>query len=265
MTVAATFNVFKHLTSYQKWDDLGDFFRFDSRLSIVGLQEINFDYAPPPGWRIYQPGDYQSRKDPVLWKAETWRVLHRDSVLLSNRIEDPRVWPARYGNCVVLEKRGVLGQRLITINTHLNADVERKDCPGVPNGEVQQLEHLRGLRRINRLANSLYTEYKCPVLILGDLNVDYGADKKQQDPKFPYVQFANNKFHSVWELGEQSTRTAKPIKGRTIDYGYGRHVRWIDVRTPDAWGPDDAIESDHLPVFMEFRPQYIRAWWGVGL
>lgn len=267
MVVAASFNVFKYLTDFQKWDDLGDFFRFDSDLSVVGLQEINFHFEPPEGWKIFQPRDFSAGKDPVLWRVDTWRLLHKDSVLLSNRIETlEHVWPARYGNCVVLEKRYVAGQRLIHINAHLNADIgDDREQPGLPNGTVQQKEHLRGLHRIIRLANNLYSEYKCPVIFTGDLNVDYSMDKLQQHPEFPYVNFTAAGFHSVWELGEQSTRTAKPLTGRTIDYGYGRHVHWIDVRTPDTWGPDDPIESDHLPVYMRFRPQYFRALLGIFL
>lgn len=265
MTVAASFNIWKHITDEQKQDDLNDLFNHDDRLSIVGLQEINWHLTVPNGWDVYQPTDWQASKDPILWKTSVWRAIVKDSTLLSNRVVgDKYTYPARYGNWAVYESVKSPDRRLIHINMHLNANVTSPENRGLPNGEVQQLEHMRSLYELMRLANNLYSLYPCPILLTGDLNVDYGNDKREQHPEFPYSIFTGHGFHSVWELGEQSTRSANPTGGGTIDYGYGRHVRWVSVTTPDRWTWLDPIESDHLPVFMDFRPQYLRAWSGTS-
>ena len=252
--LGATFNIYKRLSKAQKQDDMGDFFAFDPDLVFAGLQEINFDFVPPVGWDKWQPEGTEQRKDVVVWKTRTFRAVGLGSLLVSERLElEDRVFPARYANWAVLQRLSD-GNKIAVISAHLNSDV---GVGGTPNGTPQQTEHYNGIIKIIDLGDSLTKMHDCPVVLAADLNVDYSGDKLKSHEQMPYYNFSRAGYQCVWELGEMSTRTGNPYDGVTIDYGYARDVEFQSVRCPITWSPTDPVESDHLPVYFQFRPK----WW----
>lgn len=252
--IGASFNIYKHTPDSEAVQEVANLQNRYPNLSFAGLQEIDWDITTEKinGWDFYQ-GEGYARKDPIIWNTDDWDVIAEGhNILCERRItESGSVLPERNAVWVILE--GVAG-RLAVVNCHLHADVE--GSPGVPNDTIQQADHFISLKTLVEIANSASALYECPVVVTGDLNVDYSSDKRVGHIEFPYRQFTKYGYKAVWELGEQPTRTNDPYGSRTIDYAYGRGVTFSRVRTPNQWDAATPINSDHLPVVFDFTLDY---------
>lgn len=250
--IGASFNIYKHTPDAEAVIEIARLQDRYPNLTFAGLQEIDWDITTEKinGWDFYQ-GEGYARKDPIIWNPDDWPIVVTEGhKILNERFikDDGSVLPERNAVWVVLE--GPLG-RIAIINVHLHSDVEGP--AGIPNGTIQQELHFESLKGLIEVADSLELLYECPVVVTGDFNVDYSADKEHNTYYFPYRQMVvRNDFDCVWELGEQPTRTNDPYGSRTIDYAYGRGVQFTRVRTPNKWDDNTPINSDHLPVIFDF-------------
>ena len=257
----ATFNIYRHLVEGRRLEDLRDLMATPD-LDIAGLQEIAWPLADhlPEDWDFWQPDDAAARKDPLVWRRDRWTRLDSGSRLAGERVEDERgTTPDRYVNWVVLGHLST-GEVLAVANIHANAGVEEV---GRPKPLPRTQEHTDTVTGAIIVLDDVAATWQCPCVLVGDLNVDYGADKSIRDPRFPYSLLTSAGFECVWELGERSTRSRLPGTGRTIDHVWARgsattEVVFTAVQTPLRWGSwaRGDVESDHLPVIadLEFRP-----------
>lgn len=242
----ASFNIYKKLSPERTKDDFEDALSI-SGLDVIGLQEIDWEIKDSnllSGWKYYQPDVNAARKDPILWYGQYARD-HGSIKVLDPVLKDETTTPTRYANWVVFED-------FIWINFHLNADVEGR--PGVPKPKSPRpMANFLMLKRIIDLADYLQEQYRVPVFLSADMNVDFGADRRVRHMIFPYATLTRAGFKCCWEgRVEESTRTGKP-RGRTIDQIWARgsktyKVRFLDAWTPNRWRAGDPVESDHLAV-----------------
>jgi endonuclease/exonuclease/phosphatase family metal-dependent hydrolase len=257
----ATFNIYRRLVDRRRLEDLRDLLATPD-LDVAGLQEIawELDGNLPEGWDFWQPDDPAAQKDPLVWRRDLWGRLDSGSRLVGERVEDGRgTAPARYVNWVVLRHLPT-DQVVAVANIHPNAGVEED---GRPRPLPRTREHTDTVTGAIAVLDEVSNTWRCPSILVGDLNVDYGDDKSVRDPRFPYALLTSAGFTCVWELGEQSTRSDLPVIGRTIDHVWARGTADVDVvftavRTPTHWGSwaKGDVESDHLPVIadVDLRP-----------
>lgn len=257
----ATFNIYRRLVDRRRLEDLGDLLATPD-LDVAGFQEIvwELDGNLPEGWDFWQPDGAAARKDPLVWRRDLWARLDAGSRLVGERVEEDRATaPARYVNWVVLRHLPT-DQVIAVANIHPNAGVEEN---GRPKPLLRTREHTDTVTGAIAVLDEVSATWECPSILVGDLNVDYGDDKRVRDPRFPYSLLTSAGFECVWELGEQSTRSGMPVVGRTIDHVWARGsvttaVTFTGVRTPSRWGAwaKGDVESDHLPVIadLELRP-----------
>lgn len=252
----ATFNIYRRLGENRRLEDLRDLLATPD-LDVAGLQEIVWDLDDnlPEGWGFWQPDDNAARKDPLLWREDLWTSLDLGSRLVGERVEENGTSaPARYVNWVVLRHRPT-DLVVAVANIHPNAGVEDD---GHPEPLLRTREHTDTVTGAIAVLDEISATRHCPTILVGDFNVDYGADKRVRHPRFPYSLLTSAGFKCVWELGEQSTRTGRPHVGRTIDHVWARgsattEVAFTNVQTPSRWGSwaKGDVESDHLPVIVD--------------
>lgn len=245
----ASFNIYKHLSDKRTLRDFRQLLKTEG-LDVAGLQEIDWtiDAELPKVWKRHQSESNWARKDPIVWNADSVTMVEIGEEQIADPVpEGDKITPKRGATWVAFEE-------FIHINFHLNADVEGK--PGHPKDNDRPEENYQAIRKVIDLADELQAEHKRPVVLSADFNVDYSADKKVKHRLFPYVNLTRAKFVCCWEDDvEESTRTANPRTGRTIDHlwvrGTDTHTaKFKRTRTPNQW-PTGPIGSDHLPVITD--------------
>lgn len=246
----ASFNIYKNLTDKTALRQMLTLLKI-KRLDVVGLQEIDWTIEAhdlPAGWDAHQMPRRWHGKDPIVWDRRIGEVAVGGEEIVDSVREGGRITPRRGVTWVVFRD-------FIVVNLHLNADVEAR--PGHPKSNDRPQANYEAMMKTVAIADLLQERYDKPLLITGDFNVDYGADKRVQHPLFPYVNLTRAGFRCCWDgFKEQSTRRRHPIKGRTIDHVWARgtkthKVKFRRTHTPNEWASGRRIASDHLPVIVD--------------
>lgn len=255
--IGASFNVWKKIDDTLAPSEIANLQDRYPNLSFAGLQEIDWrlTHSNVGDWEFFQADGGHAARRPIIWNPEFWPwIVAGEHNILTPRKElsDGSTLVERTATWVVLENSD--DERVGVINTHLHANVQRR--AGVPNGSEAQMSHFIGTKRLIEISNAVSSLYECPVVVIGDFNVDFDGDKLNAHPEFPYYNMTKAGYQAVWELGSQPTRSANPHDSGTIDYAYGKGVKFTRVRTPNKWDSETPILSDHLPVVFDFTLDY---------
>jgi len=135
------------------------------------------DAVAARGWEIYMPRD-AGVTIPIVWNAAQFSLISASSQQVHPAEEG--VTPARYINHVLLRERAT-NAVLAFVNTHTIAQASRDAQPTNKARVPRLLRHIRMLRATIR---SLFTS-TANVIAVGDLNINYLADRRRQLPGFP--------------------------------------------------------------------------------
>ncbi|MGW3897203.1 endonuclease/exonuclease/phosphatase family protein [Micromonospora profundi] len=248
---AATLNILNALTQAQFAQDLQ---LITSRADLVGLNEVGNrkaylqDWAADNGWWLYAPEPVQAANEALLARKSMFDVVDKGSNFVCDTNGPGDVPPARYNNWVKYRHKQT-GRNVYHINAHANAGIESNGRPeNLPRTDCAE-QQFRALK--NLAADKKDTGQ---VIVSGDLNVDFSADRAYGYAKFPWRVFEANEvpnLRSCYNLyGEKGNGTHG---NRHIDYIYfWKRVEELRV----MWMIDYAIvggtNSDHNGVVADF-------------
>lgn len=248
---AGTLNILYELTHAEFVHDLE---LITSKADLVGLNEVHGrkdflqNWAANNGWWFYAPGPAQAENEAILAKKTMFEVLDKGSNFVCDTNGPGEVPPARYNNWVKYRHKAS-GRVVFYINFHANAGIENNGHPvNIPRTECAE----RQFQEIKELATRKKDEGQ--VIVGGDLNVDFSADRSVGYAKFPWKVFEANQLpnlRSVYNLyGEKGDGTHR---FRHIDYLYfWKRVEAFQV----MWMTDYRIvigtRSDHNGVVADF-------------
>lgn len=248
---AATLNILYEL---DQADFAADLQLITSKADLVGLNEVGDrkaylqDWAAANGWWLYAPAPKQAAAEALLARKSVFDVVEKGSRFVCDTNGPDEVPPARYNNWVKYRHKAS-GRYVFHINAHLNASIES-------NGQPTDLPRTRcaeqQIQDIKNLAAAKKDEGQ--VIVSGDFNIDFSADRAYGYEKFPWKVFEANSLpnlRSCYNLyGEKGTGTHG---NRHIDYVYF----W--KRVPEhqvLWMTDYRIvggtKSDHNGVVATF-------------
>ena len=225
-----------------------------SKADMVALNEVGprraflVDWAANNGWTFYAPTtSVHAAGEALLAKKSMFEVVDKGSKFVcdTNPDEPP---PPRYNNWVKYRHKAT-GRFVFHINFHAVAGIDN-------NGSPEDLPRTRCAEQQFAEVKELAREKKAEgqVIVSGDLNVDFSADKARGYEKFPWKVFEANELpnlRSVYNLyGEKGTGTHG---SRHIDYIYF----WKRIESSQVmWMTDYRIvgdtNSDHKGVVADF-------------
>ncbi|WP_433352939.1 endonuclease/exonuclease/phosphatase family protein [Micromonospora saelicesensis] len=251
---AATLNIYYGLSQADFAHDLN---LIASKADLVGLNEVGArktflaSWAADNGWWLYAPGGTNQAGEALIAKKSMFDVLDKGSIFVCDTNGPGEVPPARYNNWVKYRHKAS-GRNVTHINAHAVASIETagrpEDLPRTRCAEAQ----FQGLKEL-----AVDKQDEGQVIVSGDLNVDFSADRSYGYAKFPWQVFEANELpnlRSNYNLyGEKGTGTHG---NRHIDYIYF----W--KRLPEyqlMWMTDYDIvggtRSDHNGVVSTFSIQ----------
>jgi hypothetical protein len=215
---AATLNIYNGLTQAEFVHDLN---LIASKADLIGLNEVGNrkdylqNWAADNGWWLYSPGATNQAGEALIAKKSMFDVLDKGSIFICDTNGPGEVPPARYNNWVKYRHKAS-GRNVIHINAHAVAGIEDNGRPeNLPRTECAE----RQFQALKDLAVQKKDEGQ--VIVSGDLNVDFSADRAYGYAKFPWKVFEANELpnlRSTFNLfGEKGTGTHG---SRHIDYIY---------------------------------------------
>jgi hypothetical protein len=243
------------LNSLSRADFVHDLQLITSRADLVGLNEVNGrkdflrDWADNNGWWFYAPEPAAAANEALLAKKSMFDVLDRGSNFACDTNGPNEVPPARYNNWVKYRHKAS-GRVVFHINFHANAGIENNGRPEpLPRTDCAEKQ----FQDIKELAARKKDEGQ--VIVSGDLNVDFSADRAFGYARFPWKVFEANELpnlRSVYNmLGVKGAGTH--TSNRHIDYIYFwrrvddfRHMWMTDYRIVGD------TRSDHNGVVADF-------------
>ncbi len=135
------------------------------------------DAVAARGWEIYMPKG-AGVTIPIVWSGSRFSLISASSRQVHP--EETGVTPARYINSVLLRERAT-GAVLAFVNTHTIARASRDARPTDKRRVPRLMRHIRLLRAT---VGSLFGS-TANVIAVGDLNVNYLADRRRKLPGFP--------------------------------------------------------------------------------
>ena len=251
---AGHLNILNDLTHAKFLHDLN---LITSKADMVALNEVGqrraflVDWAADNGWTFYAPTtSVHAAGEALLAKKSMFEVVDKGSKLIcdTNPDEPP---PPRYNNWVKYRHKAT-GRYVFHINFHAVAGIEDKERPGRPVDIPRTDCATKQFQEVKELAREKKAEGQ--VVVSGDLNVDFSADKAYGYAGFPWKIFEANELpnlRSVYNLyGEKGTGTHG---NRHIDYIYF----WKRIESTQVmWMTDYRIvgdtNSDHKGVVADF-------------
>ncbi|MDI1460873.1 endonuclease/exonuclease/phosphatase family protein [Catellatospora sp. KI3] len=248
---AGTLNIYNGLTHAQF---LADLQLITSKADLVGLNEVNarkdflIDWAQNNGWWFYAPAPSQAENEALLARKSMFDVLDRGSDFVCDTNGPDEVPPARYNNWVKYRHKAS-GRVVFHLNFHANASIEENGRPvDIPRTQCAEQQ----FQAIKSLAARKKDEGQ--VIVSGDLNVDFSADRAVGYANFPWRVFEANQLpnlRSVYNLfGERGTGTHG---NRHIDYIYfWKRVEDHQLMWMTDYGLVVNTNSDHRGVVADF-------------
>lgn len=242
------------LNSLSHADFVEDLRLITSKADLVGLNEVNGrreflrNWAADNGWWFYAPDPAPAANEALLAKKSMFDVLDKGSNFVCDTNGPGEVPPARYNNWVKYRHKPS-GRNVFHLNFHANAGIEDNGRPeNLPRTDCAEKQ----FQEIKDLAGRKKDEGQ--VIVSGDLNVDFSADRAFGYARFPWKVFEANELpnlRSCFNLyGEKGTGTHG---NRHIDYIYfwkrveGSRFMWMtDYRVVTG------TRSDHNGVVADF-------------
>lgn len=250
----ATANVFYGLSDSEFRTDLQV---LGKHADLIGLQEVQDraplirEWAADSGFQAYIPDDPWAKEVTVLARRSEFERLDQDAIFVCDTAGEGTPPPPRW---IVWAKYRHLasGRTVVHVNTHANSNIEDN---GLPNDLPRTRDAEGHFARIRKLATAKAEDSQ--VLVTGDLNVDYVADKRVRYAKFPYTVLEERQG-ALPGLRSSYSRVGLPNRGtlgnRRVDYVYA----W--VRTPENRVMDledhsvlTGQKSDHNPLVTRVR------------
>ena len=153
--------------------------------SVGGFQEFSglrhrkalADAVAAHGWQMYMPAG-AGVTTPIVWDADRFSLISSSSTL--DHPAQEGVTPARYVNAVRLRDR-TSGNVLGFVNTHTIARASYDARPTDPTRVPRLRRHLAMLRSV--ISSTFATTEN--VVAVGDLNINYLADRRRRVAGFP--------------------------------------------------------------------------------
>lgn len=249
LLTVATANIAKGLPPRHFLADLRRLTSSDAH--SIGLQEVRTRenllrafLGDKPEWSLVMPNDFEHysgsnailfRNDVLEWRGDGVRILH-------DRVRARRPIPPRTCNYAEYRHRRT-GEAIVHLNHHVTHFIDLDGRPrDLPRVEVATI----GLHAVAAMVKDLRDVGT--VVVTGDWNVDYRADQRVRDPRFPYVI-----LHAA---GLRATYDVLGLPPAT----HGRH-RVIDVTYFEPRGALRPVgqnvlprqHSDHRPVLTDFE------------
>lgn len=201
----------------------------------------------------FMPSTAAENATPILYRWDKFQLIGSGSQQVSQatyvgaRGAGPSTLKAKFINWVELRHRAS-GQTVYILNNHSVPSVQGPDGGSndtMPERLALYAQHMDGLRTLVTQFNATGS----PVLVTGDLNVNYRRDKIVRDPLFPYVTMHQVGLRSSFEaLGEPALGT-HGTSTRLIDYvGAPYH----SAATPTSEKVLTGYHSDHRPLVVTF-------------
>ncbi|WP_155371326.1 endonuclease/exonuclease/phosphatase family protein [Catellatospora vulcania] len=215
---AGTLNIYNGLTQAQFTQDLN---LIAGKADLIGLNEVGNrkdflqGWAADNGWWLYSPGSVNQAGEALIAKKSMFDVLDKGSIFICDTNGAGEVPPARYNNWVKYRHKAS-GRSVIHINAHAVAGID-------DNGRPEDLPRTDCAEKQFQALKNLATQKKDEgqVIVSGDLNVDFSADRAYGYAKFPWKVFEANELPNLRSnfnlYGEKGTGTHG---NRHIDYIY---------------------------------------------
>lgn len=222
-----------------------------TRVDVAGLQEIadkdkNDHLLADATWGYYRPP--QLRQNPVIWDSEVFVLLETPD---GNRIAEGREIESKtggreykddsYATVVRLEHLDT-GNPVTIINVHLLSGASRVGLPypGRPQRFGFLADQVQGTVRLIRRERELDAQ----VFVVGDFNVGFQPDVREQHRKLPYRKYSRQGLRSMWEGAELG------VTG-TFANAYLDQV-WAAVAPLKRQVAHDIKGSDHYPAVATY-------------
>lgn len=234
---------------------LADLELITSKADLVGLNEVNgrkdflTTWAEDHGWWFYAPSPAPAANEALLAKKSMFDRIGSGSQFVCDTNGPGEVPPARYNNWATYRHKAS-GRNVTHINFHANASIEENgrptDLPRTVCAE-QQFQEVKNLAQNKKDGSQ--------VVVSGDLNVDYRADRAYGYAKFPWKVFEANELPNLRStynmLGVKGTGTHS--SNRHIDYIYfWRRVEDQRVLFLNDYRLVTATNSDHNGIVADF-------------
>jgi hypothetical protein len=173
-----------------------DVARAARRATIVAAQEMwhrRPGEVAPPGWRGFQPtGPIGAcRGNMTLWRRDVWRRGNAYAYVLNRSTLFP--YAPTCATVVILRNRAT-GLVVPIVNVHLIPHVEVAGRPRNLPARIALYRH--DMDRVARRA-TLIAARRGRVIVGGDWNVDYSADRRVRFSAFPYAHLWR-RFDTHW-------------------------------------------------------------------
>jgi hypothetical protein len=248
---AGSLNIYNGLTHAQFVHDLN---LIASKADMIGLNEVGNrkaflqDWANNNGWFLYSPGSVNQAGEALIAKKSMFDVLDKGSIFVCDTNGPGEVPPARYNNWVKYRHKAT-GRSVYHINAHAVAGIDNNGRPeNLPRTDCAE-KQFQGLK--NLAANK---KDDGQVIVSGDLNVDFSADRAYGYAKFPWKVFEANELpnlRSSFNLyGEKGNGTHG---NRHIDYIYfWKRVESHQVMWMTGYDIIGGTHSDHNGIVAYF-------------
>lgn len=208
----------------------------DTAPDFVTYNEVNNRRAAdlaPGRYRVWRKGGNAYRAaTAVAWDDKVWKATAKGLHRISNKRGKPdgqRLhWGIRYANWVTLEHRST-GKKVSVVAVHF-----------APKSKYYGDLVRPSAKALNALVKSLAG--RGPVMVGGDLNVQYGGSR------YPRDIFAARHLTPSYDVTHQVPVTHG--RASTIDYVLARGIARFATGNQRAFG----LESDHNAVSVDFSP-----------
>lgn len=222
-----------------------------TRVDVAGLQEIadrdKNDYLlADDSWGYFRPPEL--RQNPVIWNTDVFDLVETPEntrIALGREIESKtggrEYKDDSYATVVRLEHLDTSSPVTI-INVHLLSGASRLGLPypGRPDRFDFLQDQVRGTVRLIKRE----VERRAQVFVLGDFNVGYQPDAREQHRKLPYRKYGRQGFTSMWHGGNLGLRG-------TYDNAYLDQV-WATTSPLKREVAHDIEGSDHFPAVATY-------------
>ncbi|WP_212825385.1 endonuclease/exonuclease/phosphatase family protein [Catellatospora sp. TT07R-123] len=247
---AGTLNILNELSQAAFAADLQ---LITSKADLVGLNEVAArktylqNWADANGWWFFAPDPTAASNEALLARKSMFDVLDKGKVFACDT-NPGEVPPARYTTWAKYRHKAS-GRVVFHINLHANASIEEGGHPvDIPRTRCaeKQFQDVKDLATLKKDEGQ--------VIVTGDLNVDFSADRAVGYAKFPWQVFEANQLpnlRSVYNLyGEKGTGTHG---SRHIDYVYfWKRLEEYQVMWMTDYRIVTGTNSDHNGVVADF-------------
>jgi hypothetical protein len=238
-----------------------------TKVEVFGTQEMNGAARgvatarfAAGDWNRWRPTEGVIPESQIFWRDSRYQLLDKGAFHLApaaHTTRGPRpTWGPRVIAWVKLRQRRS-GRVFFFASVHPHPHIDGHTNwhfgpmrPGHPSSDPQlrdvmskQFEMFRNLREWVHEKSKI-----APVVVVGDFNLDFYADRRVRDPRFPYAQFRRIDTYCNWDIIKHHTRGTHG--NRHIDQlWFARRQHW-GLSLKDHWVLG-GYTSDHRPVIVK--------------